>query len=48
LYIHIGVTYTGLFTEGTAAKMSSKLIYMAHVIIIGEPFDPVSPPPRAY
>ena len=28
LYIHIGVTYTGLFTEGTVtkmAKMASKL-----------------------
>ena len=25
LYIHIGITYTGLFTEGTVAKMASKL-----------------------
>ena len=25
LYIHIGVMYTGLIMEGTAAKMASKL-----------------------
>ena len=25
LYIHIGIMYTGVFAEGTVAKMASKL-----------------------